>query len=71
MTSGWSTPLFVVRMIGLEPTRLTTPDPKSGAAANYATCAGGCIESVGKDSKFFLYYQFFVQEKLLMGCGSY
>ena len=26
-------------MIGLEPTRLTAPDPKSGAAANYATCA--------------------------------
>lgn len=26
-------------MIGLEPTRLTAPDPKSGAAANYATPA--------------------------------
>ena len=26
-------------MIGLEPTRLTAPDPKSGAAANYATSA--------------------------------
>ena len=25
-----------VRVIGLEPTRLTAPDPKSGAAANYA-----------------------------------
>ncbi len=30
----------IVRMIGLEPTRLTAPDPKSGAAANYATSAG-------------------------------
>ena len=29
----------IVRMIGLEPTRLTAPDPKSGAAANYATPA--------------------------------
>ncbi len=29
-----------VRVIGLEPTRLTAPDPKSGAAANYATPAG-------------------------------
>ena len=29
-----------VRMIGLEPTRLTAPDPKSGAATNYATSAG-------------------------------
>ncbi len=26
-------------MIGLEPTRLSTPDPKSGAATNYATSA--------------------------------
>ena len=28
-----------MRVIGLEPTRLTTPDPKSGAATNYATAA--------------------------------
>ena len=28
-----------MRLIGLEPTRLTTPDPKSGAATNYATGA--------------------------------
>jgi hypothetical protein len=33
-------PLFnFVRMKGLEPPRLTAPDPKSGAAANYATSA--------------------------------
>jgi hypothetical protein len=32
--------LFIyVRMKGLEPPRLTTPDPKSGAATNYATSA--------------------------------
>ena len=29
-----------VRLIGLEPTRRETPDPKSGAATNYATSAG-------------------------------
>ncbi len=28
-----------VRMEGLEPPRRETPDPKSGAATNYATCA--------------------------------
>jgi hypothetical protein len=30
---------FSVRMKGLEPPRLAAPDPKSGAAANYATSA--------------------------------
>ena len=37
--------LFLVRMIGLEPTRLTAPDPKSGAATNYATsaCVAFCL----------------------------
>lgn len=30
---------FVVRMEGLEPPRLSAPDPKSGAATNYATSA--------------------------------
>jgi hypothetical protein len=29
----------IVRMKGLEPIRLSTPDPKSGAATNYATSA--------------------------------
>jgi len=28
-----------VRMKGLEPPRLSAPDPKSGAATNYATSA--------------------------------
>ena len=32
--------LFIVRLIGLEPTRLSTPDPKSGASTNFATGAG-------------------------------
>ena len=31
-----------VRVKGLEPSRLSSPDPKSGAAANYATPA--CVE---------------------------
>ena len=31
--------LVFVRLIGLEPTRRETPDPKSGAATNYATAA--------------------------------
>ena len=31
--------LLLVRMKGLEPPRLTAPDPKSGAATNYATSA--------------------------------
>ena len=30
---------MMVRMTGLEPTRRKTPDPKSGAATNYATSA--------------------------------
>ena len=30
---------FFVRMIGVEPTRLAAPDPKSGASANFATSA--------------------------------
>ena len=31
----------VVRMKGLEPPRLSAPDPKSGTATNYATSAKG------------------------------
>ena len=33
-------PLGLVRIEGLEPPRVSPPDPKSGAATNYATCAG-------------------------------
>jgi hypothetical protein len=33
-----------VRMKGLEPPRLSAPDPKSGAAANYATSAYNYIQ---------------------------
>jgi hypothetical protein len=31
----------MVRMKGLEPPRLSAPDPKSGTATNYATSAKG------------------------------
>ena len=40
-----------VRLIGLEPTRITTPDPKSGASTNFATSADAmffnCSAKVG------------------------
>lgn len=39
---------FLVRMKGLEPPRREAPDPKSGAAANYATSAA-CIKLDCKD----------------------
>ena len=35
----------VVRTKGLEPPRLSTLDPKSSAATNYATCAGFMVQS--------------------------
>ena len=37
----------VVRLIGLEPTRITTPDPKSGASTNFATSAGAISFNCG------------------------
>ena len=46
---------FLVRLKGLEPPRLSAPDPKSGAATNYATtacCFRGC-----KDTFFFRFLQ--------------
>ena len=44
---------FFVRVIGLEPTRLSTPDPKSGAATNYATRATLLLVSGCKDKEYF------------------
>ncbi len=50
--------LISVRLIGLEPTRLTTPDPKSGAATNYAT--GARFSSCGcKYTPYFSFRQIF------------
>lgn len=37
-------PFPFVRKKGLEPPRLAAPDPKSGAATNYATSALGFCE---------------------------
>ncbi len=34
---------FKVRMKGLEPPRLSAPDPKSGVATNYTTSAAYCV----------------------------
>lgn len=42
----------MVRMKGLEPPRLSAPDPKSGAATNYATSAI-CFFSGAKIESFF------------------
>ena len=36
-----------VRMEGLEPPRLAAPDPKSGAATNYATSGKGGRKYIG------------------------
>ncbi len=44
-----------VRMKGLEPPRLTAPDPKSGAATNYATSA--FLICGAKISQFYFYIQ--------------
>lgn len=56
-------PLKKVRMKGLEPPRLSAPDPKSGAATNYATSAKN------KFLYFFLkrlqIYNLFLHETLL------
>ena len=35
---------LIVRKKGLEPPRREAPDPKSGAATNYATSALGCFK---------------------------
>jgi hypothetical protein len=48
----------LVRMKGLEPPRLTAPDPKSGAAANYATSA----VMDGKDNFFCFQIEFLIFE---------
>lgn len=43
---------FSVRLKGLEPPRLSAPDPKSGAATNYATTAYSAYFEC-KDTLFF------------------
>ena len=39
---------FFVRVKGLEPSRISPPDPKSGAAANYAIPAMYCLNAMQK-----------------------
>ena len=46
-------PAFV-RKKGLEPPRLAAPDPKSGAATNYATSALGFLQAA--KIALFTYY---------------
>ncbi len=54
---------YAVRMIGVEPTCLAAPDPKSGASANFATSAtvvcknspSRATTNGGAKLRFFLY----------------
>ncbi len=48
-----------VRMKGLEPPRRETPDPKSGAATNYATSAGASFLKRCKGREYFLLSKYF------------
>ena len=54
---------FIVRAKGLEPPRLTAPDPKSGAATNYATRAmllGLASAKIGKKMELPNFYCLFI-----------
>lgn len=57
-------------MIGLEPTRLTAPDPKSGAAANYATSARRNFIKRCKDNKFSRFGKRNREESYSFPCGG-
>lgn len=46
-----------MRKEGLEPPRLSAPDPKSGAATNYATCA----KKRHKGRRFYTNFQILLQ----------
>ena len=43
--------LSLVPRKGLEPPRIATPEPKSGASTNFATWAGGGHSSIGRNKK--------------------
>ena len=52
--------IFLVRLKGLEPPRLSAPDPKSGAATNYATAAFNVrAKNFSPLQKYFRAYQVF------------
>ncbi len=61
----------VVRPKGLEPPRLSAPDPKSGAATNYATAANG----TAKIRLFMIWliqlFNFFTSESITSGKWAY
>ncbi len=52
----------MVRLAGLEPVRLSTPDPKSGASTNFATGAisgrGGFCHIGRHSSRLNKWYEF-------------
>ncbi len=61
----------LVRMEGLEPPRLTAPDPKSGAATNYATsaklsCKTNVKKSVLQEKFVFFFETSYFQQKILV-----
>ena len=47
--------LYSVRLIGLEPTRISTPDPKSGASTNFATSAIQMLQLCHQVIPFFAF----------------
>ena len=57
---------FFVRLKGLEPPRLSAPDPKSGAATNYATAAW-CALRVQRYSKVLI-LQIKRHENIMFSC---
>ena len=66
-------PLPFVRKKGLEPPRLAAPDPKSGAATNYATSALGFFR-VGKDNYLYGFHRLFLRFhrfRLAISCLKY
>ena len=48
--------LVFVRLKGLEPPRRETPDPKSGAATNYATAAKSVTKIIFSGAKIDIYF---------------
>ena len=55
--------VFKVRIIGLEPTRLAAPDPKSGMSTNFtiSACNCGC-----KDRYKFEFSKHFLKKNIIL-----
>ena len=49
--------LLIVRLKGLEPPRRETPDPKSGAATNYATAAIATVILLFSGAKIWIIFK--------------